>query len=397
VGFRRHPTYVRKARNGYQLQRGVPKDLQPIFGKTVWVEPGGATYREAHRRSPAFVARTDHVIKIARGQLALGPEELTDALPKASDLSDQEPVAALDEGATVAAEEGWMTLEQARRYTRVLHGIEKPREHLTADELVELAAALKNPAKRTINAWRDSLCGFLGFAGVVHPTAATRQQAIEYRTSLLEHQMPSSAKTQLAYLSGLWSVLHEMKPDRPHIFEGLNKRIKVARPRKQEVAITDPAKWQGNRDHLDILRLLYFTGARLAEVTGLCSEDILEDRIIIRPNDLRPLKASSSEREIPLHPCLEEVAERLRTKDVFLWPSQYQARHNRWGVNMAKPSKLITGVSPKGLRDRAVTVMRAEGLNEAVAARLLGHTSSWVTASYGGVPWEKLVEAVALL
>ena len=209
--------------------------------------------------------------------------------------------------------------------------------------------------------------------------------------------MPSSAKTRLAYLSGLWSVLHELRPDLPHIFEGLNKRIKVARPRKQEVAIADPDKWHGNRDYVDILRLLYFTGARLAEVTGLCSEDILEDRIIIRPNDLRPLKTSSSEREIPLHPCLEEVAERLRTKDGFLWPSQYQARHNRWGVNLSKPSKQITGVSPKGLRDRAVTVLRAEGLNEAVAARLLGHTPAWMTASYGAVPWEKLVEAVALL
>ena len=45
--FRKHPTYVRKARNGYQLQRGVPKDVQPVIGKTIWVEGAGSTYRVA--------------------------------------------------------------------------------------------------------------------------------------------------------------------------------------------------------------------------------------------------------------------------------------------------------------------------------------------------------------
>lgn len=91
------------------------------------------------------------------------------------------------------------------------------------------------------------------------------------------------------------------------------------------------------------------------------------------------------------------MAERLRIKDGFLWPAPYQARHNLWGVNLSKPSKQITGVRPKGLRDRAGTVLRAEGLNEAVAARLLGYMPAWMSASYGAVPWEKLVEAEALL
>ena len=44
VPFRKHPTYVRKARNGYQLQRGVPKDVQPVLGKRIWVEGARSTY-----------------------------------------------------------------------------------------------------------------------------------------------------------------------------------------------------------------------------------------------------------------------------------------------------------------------------------------------------------------
>ncbi len=75
----------------------------------------------------------------------------------------------------------------------------------------------------------------------------------------------------------------------------------------------------------------------------------------------------------------------------------YSEQHQRWGMGLQDLCKRECGVSPKGLRDRAATVLRSHGLNETVAARLLGHTPSWVTASYGGVPWEKLVEAVALL
>lgn len=397
MGFKRHPTYVRKARNGYQLQRGVPKDLQRLLGKKVWVEPGGATYREAHRRSPAFVARTDRDIAVARGERDLSVEELTDSLPTLYDLQDQEMVELLDAGADEALAQGWMNREQAGRYLRVLHGEEAPKEHLTAEELVELATSLKSPAQRTRNAWKQALNGFLAFSGVLHPTAATRQQAIDYRGHLLEHRMPSSAKTELAYLSGLWSILHELRPEIEHIFEGLNKRIKIVRQQKEELLVIGPEEWHGSQDHIDILSILYFTGARLAEVAGLRGEDILDDRIIIRPNGLRPLKTSASDREVPLHPRLLETARRLQSRTGYLWPSQYQAKHHRWGVNLSKPSKQIAGVSPKGLRDRAVTVLRAAGLNEAVAARLLGHTPSWMTAQYGGVPWEKLVEAVALL
>ena len=100
MAFRKHPTYIRKARGRYQLQRGVPKDRQQALGKKVWVEPGGSTYREAHRLSPAFVARTDLEIRQARGELNRSPDEIIDALPKEFDLSDPELFEALEEGGT---------------------------------------------------------------------------------------------------------------------------------------------------------------------------------------------------------------------------------------------------------------------------------------------------------
>ena len=109
--FRKHPTYVRKARNGYQLQRGVPKDVQPVIGKTIWVEAAGSTYRVAQRLSPAFAAKTDRLIAEARNEVLLTGEELIDSLPQRFDLKDFEIVDLLLEGSDVAVEEGLITPE----------------------------------------------------------------------------------------------------------------------------------------------------------------------------------------------------------------------------------------------------------------------------------------------
>ena len=83
---------MRKARNGYQLQRGVPKDVQPVIGKTIWVEGAGSTYRVAQRLSPAFAAKTDRLIAEARNEVSLTGNELIDLVPQRFDLSNSEIV-----------------------------------------------------------------------------------------------------------------------------------------------------------------------------------------------------------------------------------------------------------------------------------------------------------------
>ena len=140
-----------------------------------------------------------------------------------------------------------------------------------------------------------------------------------------------------------------------------------------------------------------FTGARLAEIAGLQAEDLLEDRILIRPNELRPLKTSSSERFIPIHPRLMALAEELRIKKGLLWPGQYQESSKHWGVKLAKSCGKIVGITPKGFRDRAATVLRANNVNEAVVVALLGYTPNSISMSYGATPWSELRRAINLL
>ena len=397
MAYRKHPTYVRKARHGYQLQRGVPKDIQPVIGKTIWVEAAGSTYREAQRLSPAFAAKTDRLIAEARNEVLLTEDELIDAVPQRFDLSDPDVVELLLTGSDVDVAEGRISLEQQKRFIAVVKGEEQPQEHLSKEELIQQAKALKSPAERTVLGWRSALDDFLAHAGVTQPTAATRQHAIAYRSWLLTRLSPSTVKTRLAYLCGLWSVLHELHPESIHIFQGLNKRIKIAKTKKSEITITDPAAWIGTGEQMEIFQVLYFSGARLAEIAGLRAEDLLDDRILIRPNESRPLKTESSERSIPIHPRLKSLSIELREKKGFLWPGQYQESNKRWGDNLSKPCRKIIGITPKGFRDRAATVLRLNNINEAVVVALLGHTPNSISMAYGATPWSELKRAVKLL
>lgn len=399
VTYRKHGSYIRKARASYQLQRGVPKDVQPHVGKTQWKEPGGRTLREAQARIPAFLARTDQAILVARGEAQLSPSEHIDRIPAEWNLDDSESVSSLEEGINVWLTEGVISSDEAERAEQIIHRIKRPREHISAEELLAIATRLKRPAARTREGWSKAMARFLAFAQVGAPTAATREHAVKFRSHLLEILAPSTASVTIAYLAGLWSLLVELEPSREHIFKGLTKKINTRRPsgglQEETEQIAPHHEWQGSPDYLVVFRVLLLTGCRLGEVCGLRGEDIKHDRLIIRPHKMRPLKSEASERAIPLHPELEPYLRPLAGKQGLLWPNLRDG--NRWGVNLSKPCRKITGTNPHGMRHRAATKLRLAGFNEAVIGGLLGHTPNTVTAGYGAVPWEKLREAVGLL
>ena len=162
---------MRKARNGYQLQRGVPKDVQPVIGKTIWVEAAGSTYRVAQRLSVVFAAKTDRLIAEARNEVSLTSDELIDAVPQRFDLSDPKVVDLLLTGCDFEVEEGLITPEQEQRYRAILKGEEQPRGHLSKEELIQQAKALKSPAARTEMSWKAALDDFLAHAAVTYPTS----------------------------------------------------------------------------------------------------------------------------------------------------------------------------------------------------------------------------------
>jgi len=369
----------------------VPSDVRQIVCKATWKEGGGKTLSEARARLPGFLARTDREIAIARGQLLLTPDEQIDRLPSTADLKDPEVQELLLEGARVDPD---LTQAQRERMVAVVTGELIPDPIYTAEDLIAIATKLKQPARRTRESWCKQLDLFMRFCGVASPLSCTKTQAAAYRTRLLERVSPNTAKTTLNYLSGLWSILEEVKPGSEHIFKGLAKRIKVVKSEK-DADLMPIELWSGSI-YVPVFKVLYYTGARLSEISGLMAEDLLDDRILIRPNAERSLKTTASEREIPLHTKLTELVEPLRSCTGFVWP-QLQGSNGRWGHNLSKPCKTITGVNPHGLRHRAATCLREMNFNEATVGKLLGHEPGNVTGSYGSVPWSRLVEAVEAL
>lgn len=383
--------HIYKARQSYVLQRAVPSDVRQVVCKATWKEPGGKTLNEARARLPGFLARTDREIAIARGEVRLTVDEQIDRLPLTTDLKDPEMQELLLEGARIDPD---LTQAQRERMAAVVTGDLIPDPVYTAEDLIAIATKLKQPAKRTRESWCKQLDLFMQFCGAGSPLSCTKDQAAAYRTHLLERVSPNTTKTTLNYLSGLWSILEEVKPGSHHIFKGLAKRIKVVRSDK-DAEVFPIERWSGSI-YVPVFKILYYTGARLSEIAGMKADDLLEDRILIRPNTERSLKTSASEREIPLHLKLAELVAPLRSRQGFIWP-QLQGSNGRWGHNLSKPCKAITGVNPHGLRHRAATRLREMNFNEATVGKLLGHEPVSITASYGSVPWSRLVEAVNAL
>ena len=381
-------SHIYKARQSYVLQRAVPSDVRQVVGKATWKEPGGQALNEARARLPGFLARTDREIAIARGELLLSPDEQIARLPEMANLQDPAVQELLLEGARVDPD---LTQAQREQMQAVVRGEVVPDPVYTAQDLIAIACKLKQPAQRTHESWCKQLNLFMQFCGVGSPLACTKKQAADYRTHLLNRVSPNTAKTTLNYLSGLWSILEEVKPESEHIFRGLAKRINVIKkPKADEVVSIE--RWEGSV-YVPLFKILYFTGARLSEIAGLRSEDILEDRLLIRPTPERTLKSRSSERDIPLHPEIVPICAVLKGADGYVWP-QLRGQGGRWAHNLSKPCRLITGVNPHALRHRVATKLREANFNEATVGRLLGHEPSNVTGSYGSVPWSRLVDAI---
>jgi integrase len=381
------PSYIAKHRQSYVLQRAVPRSLQQALGRRVWKSPGGKTLNEARRLLQPFLDATDREIAIARGELNLTPDEQIDRLPTIFDLNDTQVVEALITG---FEEDKELTAAQRTRAIGIVSG--ETTGAISCDDLIRIATSLKSPAIRTRESWVKELTLFLTYCNTYSPIYCTREQAINYRTELLSRLSPNTVKTKLAYLTGLWSILEEVNGC-VHIFKGITKRIKVTKQAHSYQALP-VEQWKDSKWN-DIFLILHYTGCRLAEVAGLTYEDIAQDRIHIRSHKHRSLKTAASEREIPIHPKLKQVLSKYNTGSGVIWSSL--ENNGRWGVNLSKPCRAITGINPHGHRHAVATRLRENGYNESVIGRLLGHTPNTVTGNYGSVPWSKLVEAVESL
>ncbi len=408
--FRKVPQFIVKARASYQLVRGVPVDCQAQVGKKKWKEGGGKTVSEARARLPGFLARTDALIAEARGEVLTNQERViqqgdhsgVSALELAEAANPQVGMY-LDDGTPNPEFESMLSMAEA-----VKAG--KANALLSTEGLLQARRLDREPAARTFDGWVKSLTAFMAFTGHQKPFQCTRADAVAYKDHLLTRNTRASVKTKLAYLAGLWSTLVEKQGTGDHIFKGLpgtldettkSKALKAAQAkRNQSFEPSTPFdQWTGSI-YVPVFQLLYFTGCRLAEIAALRAEDIHESYISVEWQEERSLKTANSVRDVPLHPSLIKLIEPLRKGKGHIWPRLMTTTTTngveviRWGHNLAKPCKKVTGIRPKDFRDRFATQLREHDFNQVNIQRLMGHSALDTNSTYGGRNWDRYVQMI---
>ena len=284
---------------------------------------------------------------------------------------------------------------------------------LSTDGFLQARRLDREPAARTFEGWVKALHAFMTFTGKPKPFQCTRADAVAYEDALLARMSRSTTKTQLAYLAGLWTTLVEKQGSGEHIFKGLpgtldettkSKALRAAQAkRNRSFEPTIPyIEWTGSI-YVPVFQLLYFTGAGLAEIAALRAEDIHDDYISVEWQEEHSLKTANSVRDIPLHPSPIKVVAPLRKGKGHVWPRLMTTNSTsgveviRWGHNLAKPCKKITGIRPKDFRDRFATQLREHDFNQVNIQRLMGHSALDTNSTYGGKNWVRYMEMIGAI
>jgi len=97
----------------------------------------------------------------------------------------------------------------------------KARELLSVEGLLQARRVEREPSPRTFEGWVKALESFMAFSEKPRPFNCNKADALAYRDHLLTRMSRNSAKTQLAYLAGLWTTLVTRQGGGEHIFKGL--------------------------------------------------------------------------------------------------------------------------------------------------------------------------------
>ena len=399
----------RRGREGFFFQRSVPPDCRSVIGKATWIRKAGNTSTEAKRNAAMFLAETEQLIKEARGQQLTATQKLLSLLPQreqiptgldAHDLVQgvsREPMYLDDLGTSNPRYEELHDLAQG-----VLKGIAKDLK--TPEDLLTSATLLKSPAPGTRFEWERYLGKLMEHTSKQYIQQITRDDALSWRASELERCQPSTVRTRLRFLNGLFGVAVEEGWVQTNPFFELTKRVK-GRTKKKEVVSLDEADkaWAKLPKHHQLLwHLLRWTGSHASEAAGLRWGDIdLASGVIhFTSYETRPLKNDFRIRTIPIHknlmPIIEAASGRNDPANVdnsgLIFPWAYNPKRARWAEGMHWSD--IIGVSPKATRDWAATCLREKDINESVIGRLFGHTPKTQTGVYGSVKMETMRRAL---
>ena len=123
------------------------------------------------------------------------------------------------------------------------------------------------------------------------------------------------------------------------------------------------------------------TGMRSGEACGLLAEDVstkgnLGRFVQIRPNAVRLLKSKAAEREVPLHPILEQLLDQRLPSQGRLFPSLSVDKVVKRYAYLRSVHKELHGTVFHSTRKWFITQCERTGVPEHFTASLVGHQSA---------------------
>ncbi|HEV8036014.1 MAG TPA: integrase, partial [Yoonia sp.] len=120
---------------------------------------------------------------------------------------------------------------------------------------------------------------------------------------------------------------------------------------------------------------------RSGEACGLLAEDVstkgnLGRFVQIKPNHLRPLKSKAAEREVPLHPVLEQMLDTSLPSKGRLFPSLTVDRVVKRYAYLRSVHRELHGTVFHSTRKWFITQCERTGVPAHFTASLVGHQSA---------------------
>ena len=371
--YRRHNTWI--------YRRTYPVHLQDILGSSLKRSLHTADAKAAAKRVAELNTTFDAIVQEAGAKLAEGvtsgePTQLAIAVPRyqrARMLGEEQ----VQEVAAVYLAEASDRLRPGS-YKSVRFALELLTSHLGERKLGDLNATLGKEV--------------LGYVARLSPNVRKYAQAqgaslAELATLSEEHEEVSlTAQTQRRIWRQLqqfldwcvWSGTLEVNP-----WDGL--QVKERPGVRSHRVLTDPqvSLLLNANDRVLHSALLFclLTGMRSGEACGLLAEDILAKGnlgrfVQIRPNHLRQLKSKAAEREVPLHPVLEQLLDKGLPTSGRLFPSLTVDRVVKRYAYLRSLHKDLHGTVFHSTRKWFITQCERTGVPEHFTASLVGHQSA---------------------
>ena len=253
----------------------------------------------------------------------------------------------------------------------------------------------ENPAPSTMKGWRTRMRELSDFYGSEYLASITRQDAVKFKSYLLERGEHSTVRTKLNTISSFFNYAEEIGQVKDNVFKGLTKRLQTT-PKKDGLSndVLDVAKEIA--DSIGDLRFFiqYYTGCRKGEHSGLRYQDIDMDKGVIniiqweKNGIVRRLKGGTKdERIVPIHDVLMEKLQlylpNCDSSDSLIW-NDYKSSEEIMGHLWANNFTNRYGFTSHQLRSYVITQLLSNNVSPYLLHEITRHSVAGMSSVVAG-------------